>query len=257
MMSKYLLERLNELILDGMHLLSLSNKPGSIDQHDRWITDVKSFLSVNAPEYLQHILRVAPRFGDRLIEEPYGRASYECIQQQLEVLKLAKGKLIEERESESGKLSQIETDIYDALLEFVPAAACAYKQALLDVADENRLSYRGVAHELREAFRETLDQLAPDEAVQSQPNFKCQMDPNKPTMKQKVLYILNSRGLPQDALKAPEEAVQIVEERVASLCRATYRRSSISAHVASERKEVLQVKHYVNTVFREILSLEA
>jgi hypothetical protein len=250
--STYVVQRFDELIDKGMHLLTIYNKRGSIDQYDLWITEVKSFLSVNAPEYLAPLLSIAPKFMDRFLEEPYGRASYECYQQQIEVLKLAKAKL----KSESEKISEIETEIYNSLLELVPAAAYAYKQALLDLANENRLSYRGVAHELREALRETLDHLAPDKAVLSQANFKYEKNQKKPTMRQRVLYVLKPAGLPRNAVKAPEKAVQMIEDRVASLTRTTYDRSSIAAHVASERKEVLQVKHYVNAVFREILSFK-
>jgi len=43
---------------------------------------------------------------------------------------------------------------------------------------------------------------------------------------------------------------------VASFARSTYERSSISAHVASSRNEVLQMKNYLNAVLTELLGLQ-
>jgi hypothetical protein len=161
------------------------------------------------------------------------------------------------RQPQTNTLSGLELIINDTLTDLVPIAALSYKQGLLDLADDNRLSYRGVANELREALRETLDHLAPDEAVELQPNFKFEKEMTTPTMRQKVRFILKTRGLTAKAAKSPEEAIEIVEEHVASLTRATYDRSSISTHVTSERAEVLKVKNYVNVVLAELLALQA
>jgi hypothetical protein len=136
--------------------------------------------------------------------------------------------------SKSNALSDLELSIYNTLLKLIPTAALSYNQAITDIADKNRASYRGTANELREALRETLDHLAPDDVVTSQPNFKFEKDKTTPTMKQKVRFILKARGLAGNAMKPPEEAVEMVEERIAAFARATYERSSISTHVASE-----------------------
>lgn len=159
--------------------------------------------------------------------------------------------------SQSNALSDIEAGIYDTLLKIIPTAALSYKQAITDLADKSRISYRGAANELREALRETIDYFAPDDIVSCQPNFKFEKDKTKPTMKQKVRFILKARELTNNAMQAPEEAVKIVEERIASLTRATYERSSISTHVASERSEVIQMKNYVNAVLAESLVLQS
>ena len=47
-----------------------------------------------------------------------------------------------------------------------PGAALGYEQAVRDIQDPDRLSYRGVAGELREVVREVLDRLAPDKELQ-------------------------------------------------------------------------------------------
>jgi hypothetical protein len=65
----------------------------------------------------------------------------------------------------------------------VPSAALSYKQAIIDLADENRLSFRGPALELREALRETLDHLAPDREVTSAPGYLLEKNRHGPTMR--------------------------------------------------------------------------
>lgn len=161
------------------------------------------------------------------------------------------------RSSASISMSKDETIIYETLLKLIPTAALSYKQAVFDLAEENRISFRGVATEFREALRETLDHLAPDKNVAAQPNFKYEKDKKTPTMKQKVRFILRMRELPDSAIKSPEDAVEIVDERIASFARSVYERSSISTHVATQKNEVLQVKKYVNTVLAELLGVQA
>jgi hypothetical protein len=157
---------------------------------------------------------------------------------------------------QSNSLTGLESIIYDTLLNLVPSAGLSYKQAIIDLSDEDRISYRGVANEFREALRETLDHLAPDKDVVAQSGFKYEKDKTTPTMKQKVRYILKARELASNAMKVPENAVEIIEDRVASFARSTYERSSISAHVASSRNEVLQMRNYLNAVFAELLGLQ-
>ncbi len=157
---------------------------------------------------------------------------------------------------QSNSLTGLESIIYNTLLELVPSAALSYKQAIVDLGDKDRISYRGVANEFREALREILDHLAPDKDVVVQPNFKYEKDKTTPTMKQKVRYIFKARGLASNAIKVPENAVEIIEDRVASFARSTYERSSISAHVASSRNEVLQMRNYLNAILAELLGLQ-
>ncbi len=104
-------------------------------------------------------------------------------------------------------------------------------------------------------MRETLDYLAPDDDVVAQPNFKLEKDQSKPTMKQKARFILKARGMKAKALKTPEQAIDIIEEKVSLFARSTYTRSNISAHVATEISEILYMKNYLNAVLAELLAL--
>jgi len=137
----------------------------------------------------------------------------------------------------------------------VPSAALSYKQAIIDLADDRRLSFRGPALELREALRETLDHLAPDDAVTSADGYVLEKGRNGPTMKQKVRFILKARGQSKSSTVVPEQTTTTVDEMVGTLTRSVYDRSSVATHVASERKTVIQIRRYVVAILHDILEL--
>jgi len=153
------------------------------------------------------------------------------------------------------KLDGKEKRIATTLKGLVESAGLSYEQACLDLRDNNRCSYRGAAAELREALREVLEHLAPHKEVVSQENFKLEKDQKKPTMKQKVQYILKSRGKNKSQTEAPESAVALVEERVGALARSVYNRSSVSTHISTSKQEVRQIKAYVDVVLGELLEI--
>jgi hypothetical protein len=153
------------------------------------------------------------------------------------------------------KLDGKEQRIATTLEGLVKSARLSYEQACLDLRDDTRCSYRGAAAELREALREVLDYLAPDKKVISQENFKLEKDHNEPTMKQKVQYILKSRGKNKSQTESPGNAVDLVEERVGALARSVYNRSSVSTHISTSKQEVRQIKAYVDVVLGELLEI--
>jgi hypothetical protein len=148
-----------------------------------------------------------------------------------------------------------ETRIAQTLSLLVSSAGISYQQACLDLRDSNRLSFRGAAAELREAMREALDHLAPDKDVSEQDGFVFEKGQTKPTMKQKVRYILKSRGKSKSVSEAPENAVAVIEDRVGALARSVYTRSSLSTHVGTTKQEVQQIKAYVDVVLGELLEI--
>jgi Predicted pPIWI-associating nuclease len=152
-------------------------------------------------------------------------------------------------------LTSVEKRIVETLAQLVPSAALSYEQAIRDLDSKERISFRGTANELREALREVLDHLAPDDKVTNAPGFKLESGRTKPTQKQKVKYILKSRGLSRTAINAPQDSVSIIEELTASLARSTYERSSLSTHVTTARQEVEQVKMYIDIVLVELLEI--
>ena len=136
-----------------------------------------------------------------------------------------------------------------------PEAAACYEQALQDLVQRPRLSWRGPAAELREALREVLDKLAPDEDVRNSPGFRVEANTSRPTMKQKARFILKSRDWPRNSMKVTETAVETVEEKVGALVRSVYGRSSGSVHVSQDEQEVVAVKRYVEAVLADLLEV--
>ena len=152
-------------------------------------------------------------------------------------------------------ISQIETAILQTLEKLLPLTALSYRQAIQDLADQKRSSYRGVAAELREVLREVLDHLAPDVDVMKTPGFKLEKDQTKPTMKQKTVHILKARGLNDTQRKPATDAIAIVESSVGSLARAAYSAGSLATHVSAERAEVLEFKGYSDAVVAQLVEI--
>ncbi len=149
-------------------------------------------------------------------------------------------------------LTEEDDQVIGKLDALVPSAAQSYKQAILDLTDSSRVSFRGPALELREALREILDHLAPDSEVTAAPGYAQEKDRHGPTMKQKVRFIMKKNGK-RSSSDAPEQTVTAFEEAIAGLTRAVYERSSKAAHVAGERQTVVQIRRYVVAILHEII----
>lgn len=155
----------------------------------------------------------------------------------------------------AGRRTATDTLIIETLRDTCPSAAAAYSQALMDLSAERRESWRGPATDLREALRETLDVLAPDDDVTKEPGFKLEKDARRPTMKQKVRHILKKRETPHGAMAAPESAVQGIEDILGGITRSVYNRSSISTHTPTDKKEVVRVHAWVRLVLCDLLEV--
>ena len=156
---------------------------------------------------------------------------------------------------QSAPVSDVEDRIIETLNTLVPSAALSYRQALMDLGTAGRHSFRGTAAELREALREVLDHLAPDDGVQASLGFKLEPEQTGPTMRQKVRFILKSRNRPNPAIVPAETATDVVDELTASLVRSVYTRASMSTHVSSGLEEVRRIKAYVDTILTDLLEV--
>ena len=145
--------------------------------------------------------------------------------------------------------------ILETLSSVLPSASASYEQALRDLSDDSRKSYRGPATDLREALRETLDHLAPDKEVKAMEGYKQDPAVSGPTMKQKVRYILRIRERPKAQIDPLESAAEIIDEIIGTFVRSVYTRSNVSTHTATGRNEVLRLRHYVRIGFIEILEI--
>ena len=155
----------------------------------------------------------------------------------------------------STTVHSVDERIIEILQRLVPSAALSYEQTFIDLDGPDRKSWRGPAADLREALRETLDHLAPDTDVTSQPGFKLEPDAKGPTMKQKTRFILLNRGLSKTLSETPEKAVDSIETAIGSFVRSVYRRSSVSTHTPTDRNEVLRVRDWVRIVLCELLEI--
>ena len=152
-------------------------------------------------------------------------------------------------------MEAVDAKIVGTLQSIVPSAALSYEQATADIHSPKRLSWRGPATDLREALRETLGYLAPDKDVRAMPGYKQDAGTDGPTMKQKVRYILKSRGGSKAVSGTAEEAADAVEEAVGSFVRSVYTRSSASTHTPTDKAEVLRVRDLVRVVLCELLEI--
>ena len=205
-------------------------------------------------EPLQNLLRLANGRNRRDSYRKAIRAIDTCrTGLEIERERLLGGSDLQSRSA--SHVSRVEQQIITTIEQLVPSASLSYQQAVRDLRDTKRLSYRGVAVEIREALREVLDHLAPDQDVARSSGFKLEKDVKKPTMKQKARFILKSRGLSSTALSAPQDAVSRVEDSAASLARSVYTRGSLSTHMATSREEVLQLKMYADSILAELLQV--
>jgi hypothetical protein len=152
-------------------------------------------------------------------------------------------------------LSDTERAILSTLGNMLPMSAASYEQALLDLSQGSRVSWRGTATELREVLREVIDQLAPDQAVVAMPGFHLEENQTKPTQRQKVRFILRARRSTSAAITVAETSLVTVDEAVAALARSTYTRSAVSTHARTNIAEVRNLKRYVDALLGELLEI--
>ncbi len=145
------------------------------------------------------------------------------------------------------RLRQLERELADS-----------YEQAAIDIEDSGRLSYRGPAAEIREVLTGVLHLLAPNAQVQATDWYResrrsgTRTEPT-PTRAERTKFILRSRAKGSAGTEAAESYMTAVEERLASVINATYKRGSAATHGGTERDELVQLLPYINALLRELL----
>jgi len=204
----------------------------------------------------------------RILELSNGNNRKDSYIRAIRDIKHARLALEADRELRIGRASQtpgsppavqtgLEAAIHATLLDIVPTAALSYSQAVADLRGPSRASYRGTAMELREALRELLDHLAPDDKVMKADGFKLEKGREGPTMRQKAAFILRNRGMSDSAVEAPRDAASIVDQSISRLARSVYSRGALDGHVAAARAEVLQLKLYFDSILAELLEIHS
>jgi hypothetical protein len=152
-------------------------------------------------------------------------------------------------------LSETERAILETLAKMLPLTSPSYEQALRDISQGRRVSWRGTANELREVLREVIDYLAPDDKVMGSPGFQLEKGQSLPTQKQKVRFILKARRSSGAAVTVAEASLATAEEAVAALARSTYQRGNVSAHATTDGSEIRKLKRYVDALLAELLEI--
>lgn len=153
------------------------------------------------------------------------------------------------------QLTQNQRSILVTLERMVPSAALSLRQALQDLAEVGRVSFRGPAAELREALRETIDHLAPDDAVTSAHGFQFDVGKTRPTTKQKIRFIMKSRGKSNTISDTTVDAASRAESGAESLARSLQNRGSLATHVATAKGEIRNLQRYTEVVLSELLEI--
>jgi hypothetical protein len=154
-------------------------------------------------------------------------------------------------------LEPIDQRLIEALAAVEPSATLCYQQAVSDLRSGDRLSWRGTAHELREALRVTLASLAPDEQVKAEAWFEFEPDAKGPSMRQRARHVFRKRGESRNATEAAEHAVGAAEDILGLFIRTGYSRSSRSAHLGSDKVEVLRARDFVRLALAELLGVDS
>jgi len=121
--------------------------------------------------------------------------------------------------------------------------------------EADRVSWRGTGMELREALREVIDELAPDDKVMASDGFALEKNRTKPTQAQRVKYILRARKSRSAAIDTARQSLETVEAAIAHLARSTYNRGSASTHSATDGVEVRRIKANIDAVLAELLEV--
>ena len=91
--------------------------------------------------------------------------------------------------------------------------------------------------------------------MQRQEGFKLEERQTRPTMKQKVRFVLSSRGRGRTQRESSEKSTALAEELSGEVVRAVYDRASLATHVHESRTEVERVKRFVDVVLFDLLEL--
>jgi hypothetical protein len=145
--------------------------------------------------------------------------------------------------------------IYDALLILSEPLAQIYAQVKIDIEKNDRVSWVGTAHGIREVLSGILHILAPDDAVTKEPGYKQQEGTSGPTQKQRAMYILKRRGAGSSNVDVVKE-VEKIEDWIGNLIRATYNRASTAAHGFADKRETVRILRYFEAFAYDLLDLK-
>jgi len=152
----------------------------------------------------------------------------------------------------------LDDDLARRLRNLDPKIADGYEQAVLDIEDPERQSYRGAAAELREVLTHVLHILAPTSEVEAMDWYKearksgTATEP-KPMRTERTKFILRKQVQGSTTTEFAESYMSMVEERLGHVIGRTFERSNRSTHAESEKGELVRLLPYINALLRELV----
>jgi hypothetical protein len=143
-------------------------------------------------------------------------------------------------------------EILNALRSISDSLANSYFQITRDFDDENRISWAGTAHEIRELLRKILEYLAPTKAVITQPWYQKLPSVSGPTQKQRVRYILSLKNGDSKQQKVVQD-IDIINDKIGELVRDVYGRASDAAHRSKSKTEAFKILRYFEAFAYDLL----
>jgi len=149
-------------------------------------------------------------------------------------------------------------EVATRLKELDSQLADSYEQAVIDIEDPERISYRGSAAELREVLTGVLHTLAPNQQVEATEWYRearrsGTRTESTPTRAERAKFILRSRAQGSAVTESAESYMTTVEERLGAVINVTYKRGSAATHGGTEQDELVKLLPYINALLRELL----
>jgi hypothetical protein len=146
-------------------------------------------------------------------------------------------------------------NLYQALAAVSAPLAASYAQVREDLEDEERVSWAGTAHEVRELLATLLRELAPDKLVTATSWYRQEPDTNGPTHRQRTRFVLERQGAGSKQTAVVDE-MDVLHEKIGGLVRATYARASDAAHRMKGRTEARRIFRYFEAFAHDLLNLD-
>lgn len=119
-------------------------------------------------------------------------------------------------------------------------------------------NYSGAVSEMRDLITLTLHQAAPNEEVEAQIGFQFERDQNKPTRRQRVMYLFGVEKREQGkAVASEDELLEAHSVRLAGVVSKAYANASALTHTTATRPLAYQALKQGESILAQLLSRHA
>lgn len=127
-----------------------------------------------------------------------------------------------------------------------------YLQVCVDVNDRSRFSWTASAHDLRDILATVLRTLAPDEEVVDQNWFVQDPSTRGPTQSQRARFICSQNRTDAEP-RVLSDRIELINELVGQIARATYTAGSKMAHTHAELKDCVNLLMHFDALMFDLL----